>query len=80
MAAVLVLGSVAIGATQFAGGTEAQGTWQYKSFEITGNPTNDGEYPVDPGLFLDDWVRSLPENCDIVVENSILTYFYRCPE
>ena len=86
MATVLVLGGVAVGATQFGGDAEAQGAWEMQTWEKV--PGRDGlllnvnALPADPDRFFDDWIRTLPSNCDVgpvVALGDDIGVTYRCP-
>jgi hypothetical protein len=77
---VLVLGGVVISATQFGDDSVAQGTWQLQL--LLDSTLHREEDPSMPELYIDDWVRTLPDNCDFVQLDVPVGYAlaYRCPE
>lgn len=86
VAAVLVVTGVIAGTTYFASGTEAQGTWQVKTWKGFALPDGAGinaeGAAANPEQNFDDWIRTLPSNCDlgpIYAIGSETAATYRCP-
>jgi hypothetical protein len=78
LATVLIFSGIVVGATQFAGGTEAQGNLQFELFDQSSY--NNGAMDPDPDRFLDDWLKTLPTDCDIVpIQVSPILIAFRCP-
>lgn len=53
-------------------------TWQVQYWSDVA--INNGDLTPDPDRYIDDWVRALPSECDIVPMGDVRNVlFYRCP-
>ncbi len=76
----VLLGGGVVALQHFGEDVQAQGenTWQVQYWSET--QINNGFVSPDPSEYIDDWVRELPANCDIVPMGDVRNIlFYRCP-
>ena len=82
LAGALLLGGSVFALQSFGDDVEAQSgaTWQTKgwTFEIGLGMYNMDRYNPNPDQFVDDWVRTLPAECDLVTLGEY-QLAYRCP-
>ena len=76
--ACLIAASLWLGVGQVIHGSEAEGTWQQELFDS--RSYNGGALPSNPDRFIDDWLATLPANCDIVpLQDAPVIIAYNCP-
>lgn len=82
LAGALLLGGGVFALQTFGGdaGAQSGATWQTKGWspEIGLGMYNMDRYSPDPEAFVDDWIRTLPAECDLVALDDY-QLAYRCP-